>query len=337
MLTQPLVSNPLPPPEPPPPLPPLPPPRFWPQFWILFALGLLAKAIAFCIQHYFDPTLLTLYLDVHEYASASTLNAIDAAVTLIIIALTVLLGLAAARALGIRMPIIEAIARRDRIDHIFPTIKSLLALAIAVGIAVGLWTLLLHSPLLRSHRNAHEQIFTDDYNQFIHSPAGEKYNQLMDRLSHRLSHGGRGFRVTTTKGVALILAASIDENLFARLFLFSCALWILIKLTHSPPLQPTAKLIWIAIIVAYAVNVSLGRIGIHLNSLIFAPYVAGMPIHGDPTATYILYILRDVALWLPVELALGWLYIRRGLEACILASFIAGLIAEAHYLFALTS
>jgi hypothetical protein len=326
MLTHPLVSIPPPPPE----IPPPPPAPFWSEFWILFALGLLAKAIAFSIKHYFDPTPLTFYLDVHEYASVHTLTAIAAAETLIIVAFAVFLGLAAARALGIRMPIVEAMARRERRNRIYPSIKSLLGPAIAIGIAAGLWILLIHSPLLRASRAAHEQRSNDDYNQFIHSPAGEKLDQLENRMARTY-----GFRVTPAREVAILLTTSIDDNLFARLFLLSCALWILVKLTHSVPLQPAAKLIWLAIIAACAINISLGRLEIHLSGLIFAPYLVGLPIQRAPTSIYILRILRDVALWLPVELALGWLYIRRGLEACILASFIAGIIADYHWLLVL--
>jgi len=309
MLTHPLVSIPPPPPETPPPpeIPPPPPVPFWPEFWILFALGLLAAAIVIYVEHYFNPTLLTLYLDVHEYASAHTLIVIGTADTLITIALIVGLGLAAARPLGLGAPIIEATLRPSNGVRHFPPIKSILGPAIIVGILVGLCTLLLHSPLLRASRAAHEQRSNDDYNQFIHSPAGEKLNQVENRMAHTY-----GFRVTPSRELLLLLAGAIDNNLLSRLFLFSCALWILVKLNHSPPLQPSTKLICLAVVAAYAVYLLYSQVEIHVSGLIFAPYLVGLPIHGDPTWLYILDILRDSVLWLPVQFLLCWLYLRRG-------------------------
>src|SRR6266545_1735832 len=104
------------------------------------------------------------------------------------------------------------------------------------------------------------------------------------------------------------------EEIFDRLFLLSLVAWLGMKLFR---VQGEGRGRWIAFWVANAAT-ALFFGWYHIdNERLFAEIVPQI------------VALRTVLIILPVGLAFGWLYLRRGLEAAILAHFFIDLIVHA--------
>ncbi len=107
------------------------------------------------------------------------------------------------------------------------------------------------------------------------------------------------------------LWAPFAEETFDRLFLLSLIAWIPIRLFRLSGAGRTAAL-WFA-------NVA--------TALIFGVYhIDNEAMFADPVPALVAW--RTVLIILPVGLAFGWLYFRRGLEAAILSHFIIDVIVH---------
>ena len=107
--------------------------------------------------------------------------------------------------------------------------------------------------------------------------------------------------------------APFAEEIVDRLFLLSFVAWLGMKLFRIPN---ESRGRWIALWIAnLATALFFGWYHIS-NEELFAEIVPGI------------VALRTVLIILPVGLAFGWLYIRRGLEAAILSHFVIDLIVH---------
>jgi membrane protease YdiL (CAAX protease family) len=107
--------------------------------------------------------------------------------------------------------------------------------------------------------------------------------------------------------------APFSEEIFDRLFLLSLVAWLGMKLFR---VSDEGRGRWIALWganLATALFFGWYHIG---NEELFAATVPGI------------VALRTILIILPVGLALGWLYIRRGLEAAILSHFVIDIIVH---------
>jgi hypothetical protein len=103
------------------------------------------------------------------------------------------------------------------------------------------------------------------------------------------------------------------EEIFDRLFLLSLLAWVGMKLFRILREGPGR---WIALSVA---NLT--------TAFFFGWYhISNEELFANPVPS--IAALRTLLILLPVGLAFGWLYIRRGLEAAILAHFISDLIVH---------
>lgn len=104
------------------------------------------------------------------------------------------------------------------------------------------------------------------------------------------------------------------EEIFDRLFLLSLVAWVGMKLFRvSGEGRGRTIALWVAIVA---------------TALFFGWYhIDNEALFADPVP--LIVQLRTVLIILPVGLAFGWLYIRRGLEAVILSHFVIDLIVHA--------
>lgn len=104
------------------------------------------------------------------------------------------------------------------------------------------------------------------------------------------------------------------EEIFDRLFLLSLVAWVGMKLFRvSGEGRGRTIALWVAIVA---------------TALFFGWYhIDNEAIFANPVP--LIVQLRTVLIILPVGLAFGWLYIRRGLEAVILSHFVIDLIVHA--------
>ena len=104
------------------------------------------------------------------------------------------------------------------------------------------------------------------------------------------------------------------EEIFDRLFLLSLVAWLGMKLFRvSGEGRGRTIALWVAIVA---------------TALFFGWYhISNEELFANPVPQIVQ--LRTVLIILPVGLAFGWLYIRRGLEAVILSHFVIDLIVHA--------
>jgi hypothetical protein len=104
------------------------------------------------------------------------------------------------------------------------------------------------------------------------------------------------------------------EEIFDRLFLLSLVAWLGMKLFRvSGEGRGRTIALWVAIVA---------------TALFFGWYhIGNEELFANPVPPIVQ--LRTVLIILPVGLAFGWLYIRRGLEAVILSHFVIDLIVHA--------
>jgi hypothetical protein len=103
------------------------------------------------------------------------------------------------------------------------------------------------------------------------------------------------------------------EEIFDRLFLLSLAAWLGMKLFR---VSTNGRGRWIALWIAN-----------FATALFFGWYhISNEALFVDPVPFIV--ALRTVSIVLPVGLAFGWIYIRRGLEAAILSHFIIDVIVH---------
>ncbi|HSU84999.1 MAG TPA: CPBP family intramembrane glutamic endopeptidase [Thermoanaerobaculia bacterium] len=104
------------------------------------------------------------------------------------------------------------------------------------------------------------------------------------------------------------------EEIFDRLFLLSLVAWLGMKLFRvSEEGRGREIALWVAILA---------------TALFFGWYhISNEEMFANPVPSIVQ--LRTVLIILPVGLAFGWLYIRRGLEAVILSHFVIDLIVHA--------
>ena len=114
-----------------------------------------------------------------------------------------------------------------------------------------------------------------------------------------------------TSGLASF-SAPWSEEILDRLFLLTLVAWLGVKLFRLGEGRGRMAVLWVAIV---ATSLFFGWYHIS-NEQMFAAVVP--PIVQ----------LRTVLIILPVGLAFGWLYVRRGLEAAILSHFIIDVIVH---------
>lgn len=102
----------------------------------------------------------------------------------------------------------------------------------------------------------------------------------------------------------------INEELFTRLFGVSVIVWLLSRVWHTPAGLPTTAVYWTAI-VFMAIIFALG----HLPAL-----------KGVMEKITSVMFFRTILLNTPVGLLCGWLFWQYGIEAAIIAHFIADIV-----------
>jgi len=108
--------------------------------------------------------------------------------------------------------------------------------------------------------------------------------------------------------------APFAEETFDRLFLLSLVVWLITRLFRiRGDGRARAAALWVAIVA---------------TAVFFGWYhISNEEMFAKPVPTIV--AVRTVLIILPVGLAFGWLYVRRGLEAAILSHFVIDLIVHA--------
>lgn len=202
--------------------------------------------------------------------------AIGIAQNLILLSVAIGVGLLSARKVGLGAPMLQAWLYGERPRQ---SVRGSLALGALAGIVVGVVVLV---PLLIAAP---------------HLPGLPLVSAGRSALWKRIIVG---------------LYGGIDEEILARLFLLSLFAWLGTKLFQKREAGLSARVFWIANIVA-AILFGLG----HLPS-------ASMVMHITPAVVAIALILNGIP-----AVTFGYLYWRRGLESAMIAHFCADFVLYA--------
>lgn len=115
--------------------------------------------------------------------------------------------------------------------------------------------------------------------------------------------------VAPWKGFLASFYGGIGEEIFARLFLITLFIWLIVKIKRSPKGIASNTTVWTAII---------------LSSILFG--LGHLPITGGITAITVSVVLRAILLNGIVSVVFGWLYWKNGLESAMIAHFSADIV-----------
>ncbi|HEV3219157.1 MAG TPA: hypothetical protein VGZ48_05265 [Candidatus Acidoferrales bacterium] len=289
---------------------------FWREFWILFGAGLIAAAALAAISH-LPTTAIAIFFFVKGGSNESTLLGIAAAETVIGLSLTVGLGLLAARSIGLGAQVLEKILQREPIG---PYVRAALVPVLLVGISIGVWGEVPSLPVFHPNR----ELIQRRADQLLKSPAGANAEKFVERTAGR--------PLTNVYLGPFYLSEAISGELTRRLFLLSGIAWILIKISRAAPGTAPAAALWIAIILVPFLGAMPYLVLHYAYERLFSDAIGGIPIATDP---FWLVATRLLVGSIPAGIGLGWLYIRRGLEAAITAATVGGVVAHLTAIFVL--
>jgi hypothetical protein len=282
---------------------PMEKPPFWSEFWMLLALGAIADATEFALSH-LPVTPLANFLFVKDNPPRSVLFGIGTVEAILELTIVVGLGLLAARTMGLGAPLLE---RWLRGEPIRPHLRSVLVPALLLGTILGVWGMVPDLPIFHPGRQAsHRRV-----EEVMNSPAAPQIKEFVERTSGR--------RIGFSSLALSYVCDSISGGLFARLFLISGIAWVLARATGAARDAVSQSILWPAIILAIAVW-GISNLAWHFTfeRLFFS--AVGMSFPTDPSW---LVVTRVFVGAVPAGIGLGWLYVRRGLEAAMVGSFIA--------------
>jgi len=289
---------------------------FWREFSILFCTGTIADLILLAISR--PPTTpVAMFLFVKDNLRRPVALGFAAAESAIELTLFIGLGLLAAHAVGSGAPNLEKWLRGEPIR---PHLRSVFVPALVVGVLIGLWVVVPNLPIFHPNR----QSTIDEAEKILNSPAGAKIDEFLNRTS--------GPGLTTSELALLDVCDVIQGELAARLFLLSGIVWILAKATRTAPDAGSRTLVWTSIFLAIAVGATLNLAWQHIFHRLMMDALGGIWLPSDP---FWMIVTRPLLKIVPAGVALGWLYMRRGLESAIIASLIASAAGYAATTFAI--
>jgi hypothetical protein len=277
---------------------------FWREFWILWGLGVIAGVTGALITT-LPVTPLANHLFLKGYdLSRHSLVSLEIAEIVFELAITVGVGLLAAHAVGLGAPLLEAWLRGG---PSYPSLSSLLAPTLIVGIAVGALVETQNLPVFHQDREASIRLAET----FADSPAHAK---TIERLARFV-----GPRLTPATTILLDVAGAISAA-SDRLFWISGFAWIFVKIRRARLGSPSRGILWAAICAAAAVGAVFYFATLSANAAAITSYAGELPVSPDP---WLVVKARGLLNTLPWSIGLGWLYTRKGLECTVAASLVA--------------
>ena len=283
---------------------------FWREFCILFGAGVIADAVLVAMSH-LPTTPIAVYVFVKYNPPRPEMLSIAAAEIVINLALIVGLGLWAAHSTGFGAPILEKWLRGQPVRK---HLRSALVPTLIVGVLIGLWSMVPKLPFLHPNRESHYR----EAEKILTSSAKAKVNEFVNRTS--------GPPLTSAELALSYVCQAIPGELTTRLFFLSGFVWILAKVTRTAADAASRTLLWIAILLTIAAAAIPYLAWEPIFDRLMSDAIGGIPLAKDP---FWLIATRLLLRMMPAGICFGWLYIRRGLEATMIASVIASVAGYA--------
>jgi hypothetical protein len=276
----------------------------WAEFWVLWGSAVALSAILLALTGM--PLTLGGYFLWSRHPQTLPAWPIGLCVIAVEFAIATGLGLFAAHRVGLGAPVSEKILNRERAG---PALRALLRPVLLLAVLLALCAQIPHLSLFHPNREA-EIRFVE---QVAHTPAAQKLQAEMpaSRPLNPLS------------AILSYLDGAMDGELVWRLFLVSLLAWALSRAVGQPRGTASPRVLWTSIIVVAILSATYVFRQQHSAHQMFLAHFQGMAVPQDPQWLVALRVALDQ---LPGALALGWLYVRYGIESAILSSFAADLI-----------
>jgi hypothetical protein len=290
---------------------------FWREFLYLWVPAAAVAALSLPLMHLPQAGLARqLFIPFHSETAALTLIAVITQNS-IQLAISIGVGLVAARRVGLGAPVLEAWLRGEPVG---PHLRAPIVPILMTGLLFVVCSTLTNSSAFHPNRRQDAAAA----NEMLNSTASAKMMEQVDKL------GLVGTKsVTPVSLIISDLANAIDGEINTQLFEVSVIILLLVQMFGKPNLVTDSKFFWAAILIVVLVHTANYLLMQHESTLLYSGLFKsfGLPSRIDP---FWLVAARASVRIVPTGVALGLLYVRYGIETSIVASFGA---AVANHLF----
>lgn len=288
---------------------------FWYEALLLWGIGTACAGLELWLVH-FPPEFLTpqLYIRFQTQSSIVVSTALVAQFG-VQLAVATCVGLWAAHQVDLGAPVLEAWLQNKQP---LPSLRRFLVPVIGVAILLSICSDL--TDLSVFHPNRKQR--TAELTAFFQTQEGLKLQQQLDKLEPPPR------RMSTFSQALFYIQNAVNGGIYDQLFMVSVFALVLLQVTRTSRSGPGTRVLWVAILIVTIIRAISLLVWQSNPSEIDQIIQAIFPTHRDP---FSLIAARSLIRMVPSSLALGWLYVRHGIEAAIVTSFIAALFG--HLLF----
>jgi hypothetical protein len=287
---------------------------FWREFLSLWGFSVAVVALYLSLLHIpADGLASILFIPLRSHSALLLLIALIAQKS-IEFAIYVGVGLWAARRIGLGAPVLEAWLCGG---PVVSRVRALLVPTIVIVLVVVACGELADSRVLNPNRKYQGA----EFNELLKSPWGVSFNkQIQDPALARAE------RITPITLGVVDVASAVGGSLEFRLFGVSVVAYLLTLTFRKRGAIASRRICWASVLFVTLVLAAHHALVEHVRTLAdSAMYeMFGLRFWPDP---YWLIALRSGVGMVPGGAALGWLYVRYGIESSIAASFLASVTA----------
>ncbi len=283
---------------------------FWYEFLILWGIVMVGDAIQLLLVRVPPAFLATqLYFPLHPESSAAIWITYIVQVG-IQFAIATAVGLWAAHRIGLGTPVLEAWLQKRPVR---PSLRALLLPVIGTALLLSVFSNL--PDFSTFHPNRKQR--TAEVTAFFETDKGRMLEEQLDKLEPPPR------RLTVVSQTLSYAESAVSSGIYGQLFMVSIFVLLALQIRKTRGLGSDTKVFWAGIVIVTAIR-AIGLIVRQLTpSQIDQTMLAVFPNHRDP---FLLVAARGLLPMIPSSLSLGWLYVRYGLEAAILAGFMASVL-----------
>jgi hypothetical protein len=285
---------------------------FWYEFWLLWGIATGGAALELWRADFPREILAAQsFIPLHGESGFVALLMLTAQIS-IELAVATGVGLWAAHQVGLGVPVLEGWLRHRplRSQSLRPLVLPVISIALLLAVFSDLPDLSVFHPNRRQR--------TAELTAFLQTPDGLKFQEQIDKLQPPPK------RLTLFSEAILYAQTAVSTGVYDQLFMVSVFVLLLLQIRGTRGSIPDRKLLWAAIVIVTAIRATSLIVQQSTPSQIDQIILAVFPTHRDPLS---LVAARGLVRMAPASLASGWLYVRHGIEAAILASFLSAVLA----------
>jgi hypothetical protein len=284
---------------------------FWYEFWLFWGIATGGAALELWRADLPREILATQsFIPVHGESSFVALLTLTAQIG-VELAVATGVGLWAAHQAGLGAPVLEGWLRDRPLSQ---SLRPLVLPVISIALLLAIFSDLPNLSILHPNRKQG----TAEFTAFLQTPDGLKFQEQIDKLQPPPK------RLTLFSEAILYAQTAVSTGVYDQLFMVSVFVLLLLQIRGTRGSIPDRNLLWAAIVIVTAIRAASLVVQQSTPSQIDQIILAVFPTHRDP---FSLVAARGLVRMVPASLALGWLYVRYGIEAALLASFVGAVLA----------